>query len=193
MPAHIAVFDLGKGQLDVIDTIGRDADAAVGDLNFQTAEVVAPSGDGDIAMIRRKFQNIGQNIQQSLLQQPAVANQARQPDGNMVQNIGPPAIGPPLGDTAAVSDQGGNVHLVLHQGRYPGLNAGKIQNVIDNGQQVFNTIVDIADVTLVLLLDEGAEHLVLDDLGKSDNGIQRRAQLVAHIGQEFGFGAISDL
>src|SRR5262249_50552036 len=34
---------------------------------------------------------------------------------------------------------------------------------------------------------ERAEHAGFDDLGESDDGVERRAQLVAHVGQKFGF------
>ena len=37
---------------------------------------------------------------------------------------------------------------------------------------------------------ERAEHARLHDLGKPDDGVERRAQLVAHIGEEFRLGLV---
>ncbi len=45
--------------------------------------------------------------------------------------------------------------------------------------------VDIVDV-LALLLVQLAEHLLAQDLGEADDGVQRRAQLVGHVGEELG-------
>ena len=50
---------------------------------------------------------------------------------------------------------------------------------------------DAGEVTsdVVELTDEASEP-VFHDLGEADDGVQRRAQLVAHIGEELGFGAV---
>ena len=54
---------------------------------------------------------------------------------------------------------------------------------------------DVANIFAVaaraLPLDQ-AEHLVLDDLGKADDGVEGRAQLMAHMRHELGqFVAVS--
>ena len=45
------------------------------------------------------------------------------------------------------------------------------------------------DILHILPAAELAEHLPGHDLGKADDGVQRRAQLVAHIGEEAALGA----
>ena len=40
---------------------------------------------------------------------------------------------------------------------------------------------------------ERAEHAALHHLGEADDGVERRAQLVAHVGQELGLGAVRAL
>ena len=42
---------------------------------------------------------------------------------------------------------------------------------------------DVLDI-LGLLFVELAEHLFVEHLGKADDGVERRAQFVAHVGQE---------
>ena len=52
---------------------------------------------------------------------------------------------------------------------------------------------DIVRVVAIGVVADGAIHLVLDDLGKADDRVQRRAQLVTHGGEELGLGAIAGL
>ena len=40
---------------------------------------------------------------------------------------------------------------------------------------------------------ERAEDAALHDLGEADDGVERRAQLVAHVGEELGLGAVGAL
>ena len=51
---------------------------------------------------------------------------------------------------------------------------------------------DVADV-LLLALVEVAEHPLEQHLGEPDDGVQRRAQLVRHAGEELGLVLARDL
>src|SRR3546814_11416808 len=48
-------------------------------------------------------------------------------------------------------------------------------------------------VLAVLRVSERPEEALLHDLRKADDGVQRRAQLVAHVGEEGGLGVIGAL
>ncbi len=50
---------------------------------------------------------------------------------------------------------------------------------------------DVGNIFEIFGHRHGAEHLTLDDVGKTDNGVQRGAQFMAHIGEEFGFHAVN--
>ena len=52
---------------------------------------------------------------------------------------------------------------------------------------------DVVAIFLVFLRAERAEHAAAHDLGEPDDGVERRAQLVAHIGEEFGLGLVGFL
>ena len=52
---------------------------------------------------------------------------------------------------------------------------------------------DVVAVLLILVGAEHAEHAAAHDLGEADDGVQRRAQFVAHIGEEFGFRLVGFL
>src|SRR5262245_62619925 len=49
---------------------------------------------------------------------------------------------------------------------------------------------DVARVADVAFAADGAADLHGDQLGETDDGVERRAQLVAHIGQERRLGAV---
>src|SRR3546814_2004581 len=74
-----------------------------------------------------------------------------------------------------------------------GLDLRQVEDVVDQAQQVRAAVVDVDGVLAVPLIAHRAEQLVLDDLGEPDDGVQRRAQLVAHVGKEVGLGATGQL
>ena len=47
-----------------------------------------------------------------------------------------------------------------------------------------------ADIFLLARVGEGAEHLVHQHVGEADDGVERRAQLVAHHGEEAALGDV---
>src|SRR3546814_9785354 len=52
---------------------------------------------------------------------------------------------------------------------------------------------DIGGIALVLAAAERPQQFAFHDLGEPDDRVQRRAQLMAHVGQEFGLGAVGQL
>jgi hypothetical protein len=71
-------------------------------------------------------------------------------------------------------------------GKLAGLDFRDVENAVDERQQVFGGLLDVGRVLHGLF---GAGHsLGGEHVGKADDGVERRAQLVAHVGDEFGFG-----
>jgi hypothetical protein len=68
-----------------------------------------------------------------------------------------------------------------------------IEDVVDDVEQIAAAVHDIAAIFVIFLRAQLAEHSRFHDLGKADDGVQRRAQFVAHIGEEFGLGAVGVL
>ena len=79
--------------------------------------------------------------------------------------------------------------LELHLAR---LDLRQVEDVVDQGEQVVGRGEDVVQV-LLLLLVHLAEQLLLQDLGEADDRVQRRPQLVAHVGQEVGLVLGGDL
>ena len=91
-------------------------------------------------------------------------------------------LGLGLDDQKAGFDQGTDVHglaLDLHAAR---LDLGHIEDAVDQSEEVVGRLFDIAGILVDpdRLRDvEGAKHV-----GEADDGIERCAQLMAHIGDE---------
>ena len=72
------------------------------------------------------------------------------------------------------------------QGEAPGLNFGKIQDVVYQGEQLFAGHADGVHPGQLLRGERGR----FEDFGKPEDGVKRGADFVAHHSQEFALGAV---
>ncbi len=63
-----------------------------------------------------------------------------------------------------------------------GLDLREIQDVVDDAEQRGAGVVDLADVVALLRVERGFER----EVGQADDGVHRRADLVAHVREEHG-------
>ena len=75
------------------------------------------------------------------------------------------------------------------QDQATGLDLGHVEDVVDQLQQIVAALVDVLGVLAVFRAADRAEGALAHDLGEAENGVERRAQLVGHVGQEGGLGA----
>ncbi|MNE27925.1 hypothetical protein D3C80_1213490 [compost metagenome] len=82
----------------------------------------------------------------------------------------------------------------LHvQSQTPALDVGQVQHLVDQGQQPGAGGADLLQ-GLMLAMGQGLVRLVqAHQVGKTDDGVQRGAQFVAHAGQELGLGPVRRL
>ena len=73
--------------------------------------------------------------------------------------------------------------MLRQQLHLAGLDLGEVEDVVDDREQVLAGPVDLLQVGRRVLLDVLGGQL-LEQLAVADDGIQGRAQLVAHVGQE---------
>ena len=84
------------------------------------------------------------------------------------------------------------IEIVEEQVHLAGLDLGDVEDVVDHRQQVLAGGADLLQVGD--LLAAPVELRVLEQhLAVADDGVERRAQLVAHLGQELGLGAVGAL
>ena len=78
--------------------------------------------------------------------------------------------------------------LTKRQVELAGLDLGQIEQIVEQRNQMAAGGVNVLEVLLVAVVADGAEALVHHHFGKADDGVERRADLVADLGEEFGFG-----
>ncbi len=66
----------------------------------------------------------------------------------------------------------------------PGLDRGKIEDVADHGQERFTGFVDVPDHRQW----SGRQRLPGQQFGQAEDGVQRGAQFMAHVGEELALG-----
>src|SRR5260370_29680177 len=64
----------------------------------------------------------------------------------------------------------------------------EIEDVVDEGQQMPSGLQDVLQVLRLLVIDI-TEHLLREDFREPDDGIQRRPEFVAHVGEKLGLVA----
>ncbi len=91
----------------------------------------------------------------------------------------------------AVQQHGVQGHGLHGQVRLAGLNGRQVQNVVDQVEQIPAALEDLFQAGL--LARRGRRSARFHELGKAQNGIQGRAQFVAHARQKLGLGQIRAL
>ena len=91
---------------------------------------------------------------------------------------------------AALVEDRRKVDRLLAQLVAPRLDARQVEDLVDEHQQVLAARVDVLRIFLVGRYDMGAEQLGLHYLGEAEDGVERRAQLVAHRGEEARLGEV---
>ena len=67
----------------------------------------------------------------------------------------------------------------------PCLHLAEEKQVVDDGQQMFATRPDMADIFFVLCVPDGAHDSGENEVGKSDNRVEWRPEFMAEIGDKY--------
>ena len=166
--------------------LGRHADSGILDPEDQgDAFVVAPNfayADEHVSGFG-EFDGIGQQIDQDLAETQRVADQPRKIGGQTIveDQFELLRLGMLLDH-----EQGVLQHRVQFEGRrfhshLAGLELGEIQDVIEYPQQRPRRRVNLGDILVLLRRKARLKRQV----GHAENGIHRRADFMAHVGQEY--------
>ena len=85
------------------------------------------------------------------------------------------------------------VFIMVHEKRrfveneLPGLDLGDVEDVVDDVEQVLAAFVYVLGVFAVFRRTDRTEHLVEQDFGKAQDGVERRTDFVAHSRQKAAF------
>ena len=171
----------------LLHMLRRDADPVVRHPNPK-AVALQGAADGDLSAGRREFQGIGHEVDENLADLPLVGPEMGQ--GALDVGFDGQAGGLSLRryHLEGAFDDVRHIDRFLKQFQLAGFGFRQIQNVVEQGQEMDAAGVDVDGVLAVALVSQLAEHLVADDLGKTDDGVQRGPQLVADHGQKLGLG-----
>ncbi len=171
--------------------LGGDADAGVSDRDFHCA-ITLSGVNSNPSSLRGELHRIGQQIEKYLLDLALVADKLAKAlvHGNIECDAVP---------CRALAHKGARVvyrqreikrsQLQLHAA---GLDFGEIEYLIDQRQEMAAGGKDVVGV-LGLFLVKLAEQSLAQDFGEADDGVERRAQLVRHVGEEFRFVPVGGL
>ena len=151
---------------------------------------VDPSADPDL--LGRELDRIRKQVEHHLLEAQFVGGD--DVDGGIHVQLQPHGslCGPLPDHRHAVLERLTDVdkrHVELHPS---GLDLREVEDVVEELEQVLARLPDVADV-LLLAVVEITEHPLEEHLGEPDDGVQRRAQLVGHAGEELRLVLARDL
>ncbi|MCH8111406.1 MAG: SLC13/DASS family transporter [Proteobacteria bacterium] len=100
---------------------------------------------------------------------------------------------PGFDHTQHLFDGGADVEVFLEHVHLADFDFRDVEQVVDQIQQVRGAFVDVGRGLLVLLRSKWSVEFLLDHSGEADDGVQRGAKFVAHVGQKLGLAAVGVL
>ena len=149
-----------------------------------------PRRDRDRSALRREFDGVGEQVERNLAHGSLVGPKARQFGAFALSDHDVLFARAQRHQVAAFVDDALHVDGFLTQLVASGLHPRQVEDLVDEHQQVLATRMDVAGVVLVGGNCMSAEQLGFHDFGEAENGVERRAQLVAHRGEEARLGQV---
>lgn len=176
---------LDEGVEDALELVDRDAGAAVRDAQVERAVGRAVAEQLDRAAGRCELDRVGQHVAHRLLDAQRI--QACRHRGGQLGADHELALGDQRRELAQHrADRLAQVLVAQVQRADGALELGGVQQVVDQRQHALPGSMDVREHRMQPLLRAAAHHA---ELGEAEDGLQRRAQLVADVGEEFGLGA----
>ena len=141
----------------------------------------------------RELHAIGQKIDQHLLDGALVGEDraGARPDIEFQRDAS--ALGLQLDEAHGAAGDVVQVEHFLEQFELAGLDLGHVEDAVDQFEQVPAAFMDQLGVFEIFRAADGAEHLMRHHFGEADDGVERRAQLVTHVGKEARLGTACGL
>ena len=144
------------------------------------------NGENNIARRRRKLDGVAQNIYQHLLKLHGVANvKIVDPADNFAVVVQALFGALPADHRINLLNHVAEGKFLVLEHHFAGLNAAHVKNIVDKPQQVAGAVTDFAQVFTGTRRQIG---FLQRDTVETDYSVHRRANFVAHAGQEGGFG-----
>ena len=136
-----------------------------------------------------ELDRVAEQVDQDL---PQLALVARHRAGQVGGQVGPqhevPGLGAHADHLLEAAQERRQVERGFVEGDAPGLDLREREHVVDEAEQVLAAPQDGAEVLAVARRTRS--RVALHELGEAEDGVERRAQLVAHVGEEDALGAV---
>ena len=189
MLALIGLAGLEERIADPCEILGGDPDPGIGDTQYQL-RALDGGGNRHAAAALGELDGVGDEVQRDLLERARIAvhhGQVLRRAGDQIDAV---VARLQRQQIAAVQERRARRERLRRNFEIAGFHLGDIEDAVDDRQEM---LAGIVDQLRVFLAARGVEHHRLfmhDHLGEADDGVQRRAQFVAHGGQEPGLGGI---
>ncbi len=189
-PAAGGTVGLDEGRKDGLLFFGGDADAGVhhakAELDVAVDWFGGPNFEGDLAFFR-EFEGVAEEIDENLAEADGIANQFIRNGGRHIgdefQRFLRGADAEGLDD---ISDQLAEAKVNIFELHETGLDFGKVEDVIDDGQEGAGGFLGEGEVFPLFVGEVGVEG----EIGHSENAVHGGADFVTHICHKFAFGAV---
>src|ERR1700730_17861304 len=139
--------------------------------------------DVDLSTLRREFQSVRQQVQEYLLQLPLVGADHSQARVDRALERYAATVRALPDKNQRVFDGGRQIEVGRVQFHAPRLDLGQIKDVVDKREAVPSRLQNVTEVFRLLGVDL-TEHPLGQDLREADDGVERRSQLVRHVGKK---------
>ena len=187
--AHMGAFGLFERLAQPLQIVLGDADAAVGDRDGD-AHVAALDAQIDPAAARRELDGVGEQVDEDLLNRALVGEDVAAFARHRHGERDALAVGGDLHEAQRLAGDVLQIERLLAEIELAGLDLRHVENAVDEFEQMAARFVDQAGIFQIARRTDGPEHLVRHHFGEADDGVQGRAQLVAHIGEEARLGLV---
>ena len=183
---------LGEGVKQMGKKVFAHADAGVGDGEAESglaAELPGPfHGEGDLAALGGEFDRIAEDVDEHLAELHIVADVIIVHLAvDMALVIQPLLLALAAEHSVDGLQQAGEGELLIFQHKPAGLDAGHIQNIIDEVQKMLGRGVNLLQIGFGLFRRFG---IVEGNVVQPDDGIHGGADFMAHVGEEGRLGPV---
>ena len=187
MAGHVGA-GLGKRREQFAQLIARDSDAGIPHRAFEHQPLAIPRLHAQVDLhftALGELDRIANQIHQHLFQTQGVALEQRRQSSGRGNDKFDALVRCGLGEQIGqLVEQRLRRKFLYRQHQLASLDLRQIEDVVDDGQQRMRGTVNLLEVFQPAGVGGGAQR----QIGKADDGVHRRAQLVAHLGQELAFG-----
>ena len=179
----VAVVELLEFDEQPRQIVGGDADAGVLDLDAEGQRPGSAGTQRDPTAFGRELDGVGQVVVEHLLEACRVEHQAVQRRIDVDFKVQLLVHQHAVEYRADIAHQAAQVHRLGAEVELARLDLGQVEHVVDQAQQVVAAAADVAQE--LLMLGRCHRHSArVQQLGEADDRVQRRAQLMRHVGEE---------